>query len=75
MLVIALYAKNRATNIKITFIGLIASGLFVLVKTKECEDAMKSGTRLAIEKGVFGGNMQVELINDGPVSIIMDSKD
>ena len=28
-----------------------------------------------IEKGVFGGNMQVELINDGPVSIIMDSKD
>ena len=28
-----------------------------------------------IEKGVFGGNMQVELINDGPVSIIMESKD
>ena len=28
-----------------------------------------------IEKGVFGGNMQVELINDGPVTIIMDSKD
>lgn len=28
-----------------------------------------------IEKGVFGGNMQVELINDGPVTIILDSKD
>jgi len=28
-----------------------------------------------IEKGVFGGDMQVELINDGPVTIIMDSKD
>jgi len=27
-----------------------------------------------IEKGVFGANMQVELINDGPVTIIMDSK-
>jgi D-tyrosyl-tRNA(Tyr) deacylase len=27
-----------------------------------------------IEKGVFGGDMQVELINDGPVTIIMDSK-
>jgi len=26
-----------------------------------------------IEKGVFGGDMQVELINDGPVTIIMDS--
>ena len=27
-----------------------------------------------IEKGVFGANMQVELINDGPVTIILDSK-
>ena len=27
-----------------------------------------------IEEGVFGGNMQVELINDGPVTIILDSK-
>lgn len=28
-----------------------------------------------IENGVFGANMQVELINDGPVTIIIDSKD
>ena len=28
-----------------------------------------------IEHGVFGANMQVELINDGPVTIILDSKD
>ena len=28
-----------------------------------------------IENGVFGANMQVELFNDGPVTIIMDSKD
>ena len=27
-----------------------------------------------IKKGVFGGDMQVELINDGPVTIILDSK-
>ena len=27
-----------------------------------------------IEKGVVGGDMQVELINDGPVTIILDSK-
>ncbi len=27
-----------------------------------------------IENGIFGANMQVELINDGPVTIIMDSK-
>lgn len=27
-----------------------------------------------IKTGVFGANMQVELINDGPVTILMDSK-
>ena len=28
----------------------------------------------AVHKGVFGANMQVQLVNDGPVTIIMDSK-
>jgi len=28
-----------------------------------------------IKSGIFGGNMQVELINDGPVTIFIDSKD
>ncbi|MDF1696835.1 MAG: D-aminoacyl-tRNA deacylase [Saprospiraceae bacterium] len=32
----------------------------------------KSG--LQVEKGVFGADMKVELINDGPVTIIVDSK-
>ena len=27
-----------------------------------------------VKKGVFGANMQVELINDGPVTIIIDSR-
>ncbi len=27
-----------------------------------------------VKKGVFGADMQVELINDGPVTIIVDSK-
>ncbi|MEA4968707.1 MAG: D-aminoacyl-tRNA deacylase, partial [Bacteroidaceae bacterium] len=27
-----------------------------------------------IKTGVFGADMQVELINDGPVTIIIDSK-
>lgn len=27
---------------------------------------------LPVEKGSFGANMQVELVNDGPVSIILD---
>ncbi len=28
-----------------------------------------------VEKGVFGANMQVTLTNDGPVTILMDSKE
>ena len=27
-----------------------------------------------IEKGVFGGDMKVELLNDGPVTILIDTK-
>jgi D-aminoacyl-tRNA deacylase len=27
-----------------------------------------------IQKGIFGADMKVELVNDGPVTIIMDSK-
>lgn len=27
-----------------------------------------------VEKGIFGADMQVELINDGPVTIIIDSR-
>lgn len=28
-----------------------------------------------VKKGVFGANMQVNLLNDGPVTIVIDSKD
>ena len=28
---------------------------------------------IKVEKGIFGANMQVELINDGPVTIMIDS--
>lgn len=27
-----------------------------------------------VKKGIFGANMQVELVNDGPVTIIMESR-
>ena len=27
-----------------------------------------------VKKGVFGADMQVELVNDGPVTIVIDSK-
>ena len=34
--------------------------------------AIDSGKK--IETGVFGADMKVELLNDGPVTIVMDSK-
>jgi D-tyrosyl-tRNA(Tyr) deacylase len=30
---------------------------------------------LTVEEGIFGGDMKVSLINDGPVTIIIDSKE
>jgi D-tyrosyl-tRNA(Tyr) deacylase len=35
---------------------------------------MKTETSLKIETGHFGADMQVSLINDGPVTIMIDSK-
>lgn len=35
---------------------------------------LREFSRLTVETGIFGANMSVSLINDGPVTIIMDSK-
>jgi D-tyrosyl-tRNA(Tyr) deacylase len=35
---------------------------------------LERNTKLPVKTGVFGANMQIELINDGPVTIIIDSK-
>lgn len=37
-------------------------------------DKLRSESRLPVETGAFGADMQVQLINDGPVTIWMDSK-
>ena len=39
-----------------------------------CE-TLRTMSGLNVEKGIFGGDMKVELLNDGPVTIIIDSKD
>ena len=36
----------------------------------ECEKAVKN-----VQKGVFGADMKVELLNDGPFTIVLDSRD
>ena len=35
---------------------------------------LESDLERKIQTGVFGGDMKVELLNDGPVTIIIDSK-
>jgi D-tyrosyl-tRNA(Tyr) deacylase len=39
-----------------------------------CIDELTEQLGRSIKTGVFGANMQVSLINDGPVTIIIDSK-
>lgn len=36
--------------------------------------AMETEIRKPVARGVFGGNMQVSLTNDGPVTIVIDSR-
>ena len=35
-----------------------------------CEECAKNG--IEVQRGIFGANMEVSLINDGPVTIIME---
>lgn len=36
--------------------------------------AVEEALGKAVQTGVFGADMQVELVNDGPVTIVMDSR-
>ena len=35
---------------------------------------LKNESAVSVQSGVFGANMQVDIVNDGPVTIIMDTK-
>lgn len=37
-------------------------------------DELRKTTDLTVETGVFGAQMKVELVNDGPVTFILDSR-
>lgn len=39
-----------------------------------CDELQKSGVQ-KVEKGIFGADMKVSLLNDGPVTIDINSKD
>ncbi len=38
-------------------------------------DELSSHLGTQVEKGIFGADMKISLINDGPVTIVMDTKD
>jgi D-tyrosyl-tRNA(Tyr) deacylase len=35
---------------------------------------LKNESAVSVQSGIFGANMQIDIVNDGPVTIIMDSK-
>jgi D-tyrosyl-tRNA(Tyr) deacylase len=41
-----------------------------LLYERFCDELAESGVR--VERGVFGAKMQVELVNDGPVTVVLD---
>ena len=39
-----------------------------------CERLVQNGAR-SVKRGIFGADMKVSLVNDGPVTIVLDSKE
>lgn len=37
-------------------------------------ERLKSVSQLKVETGIFGADMKIQLVNDGPVTILVDSK-
>lgn len=56
-----------------SYIRAAGHDIAVPLYEKYCELLTKETEKL-IKKGVFGAEMQVELVNDGPVTIIIDSR-
>ncbi len=62
--------KGRRPNFEKAARGEQANSLYELF----CDTLLSSGVK-NVEKGIFGADMKVELLNDGPVTIIIDSSE
>lgn len=67
-----LHASTRKGN-RPSYIKASKPDFAIPVYEKFCEDLSVSLGK-PLKTGVFGVDMQIELINDGPVTIIIDSK-
>jgi D-tyrosyl-tRNA(Tyr) deacylase len=67
-----LYASTKKGN-RPSYIKAAKPDLSVPIYEKFCADISRALNK-EIQTGEFGADMQVELINDGPVTIIIDSK-
>jgi D-tyrosyl-tRNA(Tyr) deacylase len=59
---------NRPSYIK------AAKPQFAITKYEKTIDVLSEVLGKKVERGIFGADMKVSLINDGPVTILMDSK-
>lgn len=67
-----LHASTKKGN-RPSYIRAAKSEIAVPLYDTFCEELSKALGK-PVEKGVFGADMKVSLINDGPVTILMDSK-
>lgn len=67
-----LYAKTRKGN-RPSFIQAAPPDLAIKIYDK-FKDDLSSAISQEVQSGEFGANMEVSLINDGPVTIIIDTK-
>jgi len=67
-----LHASTKKGN-RPSFIKAAKPDHAVPMYERFCE-VLYNTSRLNVERGIFGADMKVELLNDGPVTIIIDSK-
>jgi len=67
-----LHASTKKGN-RPSFIKAARPDHAVPMYNQFCE-TLNNVSGLDVEKGIFGADMKVELLNDGPVTIIIDSK-
>lgn len=68
-----LHASTKKGN-RPSFIKAAKPEIAIPLYERFCEE-LRTISKLKVETGIFGADMKVRLLNDGPVTIIMDTKD